>query len=235
MLFIGLLIGIVVVVLLEFGYARVLLYDTESSSTVEYLDCIYHTEDSIVKYCLRPGETLSLNRAGIRCINGGQKLFFFTLTEQNISPTTVLQWSSSIERADDYASVFYNAQNNNITNTDDFLCNCTEPGTFGKYCEYFLLGASESFDDAIVAQFAQKEADPWGAQEHGDILCYTTLLCYSGLLCLDWRNICDGEQQCLDGVDEENCDKLEFNECEDNEYRCVNGMCIAEEYWLDGK
>ncbi len=72
-------------------------------------------------------------------------------------------------------------------------------------------------------------------QRVGDIVCYRTLLCYSGLLCLDWRNICDGEQQCSNGLDEENCDKLEFNECEDDEYRCANGMCIAEEYWLDGK
>ena len=27
---------------------------------------------------------------------------------------------------------------------------------------------------------------------------------------------------------------LEFNECEDDEYRCANGMCIPDEYWLDG-
>ena len=39
----------------------------------------------------------------------------------------------------------------------------------------------------------------------------------------------------MNGTDENNCDLLEFNECEENEYRCVNGMCIAEEYWLDGK
>ena len=43
------------------------------------------------------------------------------------------------------------------------------------------------------------------------------------MLCLDWRDICDGQQDCLDGYDEENCDKLEFNECEDGEYRCTNG------------
>ncbi len=27
---------------------------------------------------------------------------------------------------------------------------------------------------------------------------------------------------------------LEMNECEDDEYRCANGMCIPEEYWIDG-
>jgi hypothetical protein len=39
----------------------------------------------------------------------------------------------------------------------------------------------------------------------------------------------------MNGLDEENCDLLEFNECENDEYRCVDGMCIAEEYWIDGK
>ena len=34
----------------------------------------------------------------------------------------------------------------------------------------------------------------------------------------------------MDGIDEENCDLLEFNE-----YRCNVGMCMPEEYWLDGK
>ena len=43
-----------------------------------------------------------------------------------------------------------------------------------------------------------------------------------------------GKQQCVQGLDEDYCEMLEFNECEDDEYRCSNGMCIPEEYWLDG-
>ena len=43
-----------------------------------------------------------------------------------------------------------------------------------------------------------------------------------------------GKQQCMDGVDEDFCELLELNECEEDEYRCLNGMCIPEEYWLDG-
>ena len=43
-----------------------------------------------------------------------------------------------------------------------------------------------------------------------------------------------GKQQCMDGLDEDYCEELEFNECEDDEYRCANGMCIPDEYWLDG-
>ncbi len=36
-----------------------------------------------------------------------------------------------------------------------------------------------------------------------------------------------GKQQCMYGIDEDRC--------EDNEYRCDDGSCIAEEYWLDGE
>lgn len=44
-----------------------------------------------------------------------------------------------------------------------------------------------------------------------------------------------GKQQCVDGKDEEYCEQLLFNECNpDTEYRCRNGMCIDEEYFLDG-
>ncbi|CAF3909172.1 unnamed protein product, partial [Didymodactylos carnosus] len=45
-----------------------------------------------------------------------------------------------------------------------------------------------------------------------------------------------GKQQCTDGVDEDHCEILEYNECDDkNEYRCSNGICIPQEYFLDGE
>ncbi|CAF1344185.1 unnamed protein product, partial [Rotaria sordida] len=43
------------------------------------------------------------------------------------------------------------------------------------------------------------------------------------------------EQQCIDGTDEDRCEELELNECEENEYRCQDGLCIGEQYWLDGE
>ena len=68
------------------------------------------------------------------------------------------------------------------------------------------------------------------------MLCYETLQCDSGVLCLDWRDICDGVQQCLEGRDGENCDLLEMNQCDqDEEYRCENGMCIPQDFFLDGE
>jgi hypothetical protein len=39
----------------------------------------------------------------------------------------------------------------------------------------------------------------------------------------------------MDGIDEERCEELEYNECEPDEYRCQDGSCIPEAYWLDGQ
>ena len=39
----------------------------------------------------------------------------------------------------------------------------------------------------------------------------------------------------MDGIDEDHCEELEYNECGDHQYRCDDGSCIAEEYWLDGE
>ena len=39
----------------------------------------------------------------------------------------------------------------------------------------------------------------------------------------------------MDGIDENHCEELEYNECEENEFRCQDGSCIPEEYWLDGE
>jgi hypothetical protein len=39
----------------------------------------------------------------------------------------------------------------------------------------------------------------------------------------------------VDGTDENHCEQLMLNECESEvEYRCRNGMCIDQEYFLDG-
>jgi len=229
-----LLLTVSITLLINLIHAHVLLYDTEASDIAQYFDCIYWTTNATRKYCRRENiKKIFDSTVNNNCTNGGETWFFNDLAEQNISPTDVLSWSSSVERVDDYAHFYYNNQQEF---NHEFLCNCTRPGTFGLRCEYELLHETITFEGAIMAQFNQKEQDPDGMQRYGDILCYQPVFeCDYGLLCLDWRDICDGQQQCINGTDEENCDLLEFNECEDDEYRCDNGMCITEEYWLDGK
>ncbi|CAF3971379.1 unnamed protein product [Rotaria sp. Silwood1] len=123
--------------------------------------------------------------------------------------------------------------NESIDTEDNYLCECTHPQSFGKYCEY-LLPMEATFPETMLWEIMMRRNNLWEMQKYSDIVCYTTLICDYGLLCLDWRDICDGVQQCMFGYDEENCDTLEFNECEDDEYRCMNGICIPEEYFLDG-
>jgi hypothetical protein len=208
----------------------VLLYNTESGYGNEEINCIYYLEQSTVKYCIRLGANTYVSRNMNVCLNG-QKWHFSQLLIEEISPWEILSWSSSVEKVDDYARVFYNHSKN--FEDEPFLCNCT-PGFFGKNCEYQLLFDASSFSKALQIPFRAHQ-NPEGHQKWGKILCYETLICDYGKLCLDWRNICDGQQNCMDGIDEENCDLLEFNECNDDEYRCIDGMCIAEEYWIDGK
>jgi len=218
-------------------YGRILLYHTENSEKVEKFDCVYHVDDygEEISYCRRPGEPLLLDRHRNECDNQGEKKFFRDLIRQEINPSDVFKWNSSVEMADMYAHFFYN-QSVIEDNDDYFLCKCTKRGTFGKYCEYQLTHDAESFNQAINAQFETKRTgDSWDTQRYGKILCYETLPCPSSPLCLDWREISDGTQRCSNGIDEELWDMLEFNECEDNEFRCTNGMCIPEEFWLDGE
>ena len=227
----------VFVFLVSVSHARILIYNTENNPAVQYFDCVYNiSEDGQeISYCQRPNRIQTVNRNSQECENQGEKKLFRDLLEQNISPSRVLQWSSSLEMIEMYAGVFYNQSFIDVDG-DQFLCNCTRLGTFGKYCEYELTHQATSFSEAVDAQFkGKKDGDSWNTQRYGKIVCYETLPCASSVLCLDWRDICNGHQQCSNSTDEENWDKLEFNECEDDEFRCTNGMCIPEEFWLDGE
>ena len=217
-----------IVIVLPFAEESVYLYYTDDGLSVEYYDCIFHQS---FLYCRRPIAPISLHRNDTpwECYHDGKAYSFTWLKSNNISVKTVLHtWRSTIEMAELYSR--YLRQHGN----ENFLCQCTDRQTFGKHCEYKLPG-HDTFEETINYEFEKRNAEAQHVQVYGDILCYITLQCNSGLLCLDWRNICDGIQQCIYGYDEENCDKLEFNECEDNEYRCMNGMCIPDEYFLDGE
>ncbi|CAF1233955.1 unnamed protein product [Adineta ricciae] len=137
--------------------------------------------------------------------------------------------------ADSYAAYLNNLSDHTSNyGKDMFLCNCTKLGTFGKFCEYYFMSNS-TFQETIEYQFSVKRLQNFGSQYVGNRTCYKTLECDFGLLCLDSRNICDGKQQYIDGLDEDHCELLEYNECQPNEYRCVNGQCIEIEWICDGE
>ena len=226
MLFITLLLILPISPLLE---CSIYIYNTEDSSGVEVYDCLYHQS---TPYCRRPLDSIPLQRDSHSevCYADGTKHSLRSARSNNVSVDTVLhKWRSSLDKAEEYAH--YLRQPIDSDKGKRSLCQCINEQSFGKNCEY-LLPLGTSLTDSITAKF---DGTSTNLMYVGDIVCYSTLECDFGLLCLDWRDICDGVQQCMSGFDEENCDKLEFNECEDDEYRCMNGMCIPDEYFLDGQ
>ncbi|UJR17992.1 hypothetical protein I4U23_004893 [Adineta vaga] len=190
------------------------LYDTENSATSEQFDCIYVIDEidiqygdstaGRVPYCRRPDKIESFEMPNNKCGNEAETKYFVNLLKDNISPIDVLQWSSSIEMADEYSEVYYG--NRSLIHSDEerrFLCHCTQQSTFGKFCEYELTHDMNSFKLSHTLQ------------------AYTRMDNSAAILCVDWRDICDSVQQCESGWDEENYDKLEFNE-----FRCDNGNRI---------
>jgi hypothetical protein len=102
---------------------------------------------------------------------------------------------------------------------------------FGPFCQYnFRL--NNLFSDIVKSTFDDKSFKP----DTVNFSCYVHLECNRGPspLCLDWREICDGKVDCLDGgEDEKHCYELETSQCAENEYQCRNGMCVDEAFLLD--
>ncbi len=230
--------GIVVLIILPLVEDSLYLYHTSDSSSVEFYDCISATN---LPYCRRPSGPIVLHRdqSPWQCYHQGKPHSFTSLMQDNVSVSTVLhQWNSSLEKSEEYSRYRKQQQqqqsNQTLSNDEKYLCECKHPQSFGKYCEY-LLPTGTTFNETIFWEIEMRTNHWVDMDMNSDIVCYTTLICNYGLLCLDWRDICNGVQNCMFGDDEENCDKLEFNECEDGEYRCANGMCIPDEYFLDGE
>ncbi|CAF1582207.1 unnamed protein product [Adineta ricciae] len=205
------------------------VYNTVDSNSVEFYDCILH--DGLF-YCRRPNEPMILNRSNdtMQCYHNGTRHLLSKMYSDKIKISTVLhEWKSSIEMVEQYVRYM-----NNREKVDQYMCECITFQSFGKNCEY-LLPIGRIFAETLSAENSLKRYYPRYNQRYGNIVYYRTLECNSGLLHLDWRDICDDIQQCMSGLDEINCDLLEYNECEDDEYRCMNGMCIPEEYFLDGE
>jgi hypothetical protein len=137
--------------------ARVLLYDTEFyREAPEKIDCIYILDNANrdyngstagkVPYCWRPN-VLAIRRSVYnKCSNGGEIKYFVDLLKDNIRPSKVFQWSSSVAMADNYAVFYHNNYSMFKPNENqDFLCHCSQSSTFGKYCEYTLTHEANSF------------------------------------------------------------------------------------------
>ena len=221
---------IVFCIILSVVELNISLYNTQDGESIEYYDCVMIRS---LFYCRRPRWPIDLARDNniTECKkNGGIPYLMSQLRLDGVSISFAIhQWKSGLEQVERYSRYLTDPSHE----FDGYICTCADAQSFGKNCEY-RLPIGTTFDHAFLWQLEMKYQNPENVQENGYIVCYETLKCDSGLLCLDWREICDGVQNCMYGYDEYHCDLLELNRCSDDEYRCMNGMCIPDEYFLDG-
>ena len=212
------------------------LYNTENSRD-RYCLLYYTFTDKqsyvglhhLTSYCFRSSEgDTYLDYIDDNDRGHGVKWLFTDLEQQNVTSDMLLQWSAPMNTVEEY-QIFLN-NNSNLTSTDKFaFYNCTPPW-FGPFCQFKpTIGTNEGFKALIKHAFADKKPIINGAQ----VTYYEHLVCQTYLSCLDWREICDGKSDCIDGLDEKDCWQLEISQCNTNEYRCENGQCIPIEFFLD--
>ncbi|CAF3602035.1 unnamed protein product, partial [Adineta steineri] len=198
-----------------------LLYDTDPFG----FDCLHYFSSKssfpgIVKYCIRPNNDKNLTTV-IQSFKIPDEYFTFNeLYHQNVTSDDILRWSSSIDVAEQYQHYLDQPFQSNLSSETFF--NCTRPW-FGSRCQYAL----EINEDVLVRNPCETTSTDNIFQQ----TCYILLECDRGgpSICLDWREICNGRIDCLnDGIDEIGCFNLELNECNENEYRCHNGLCIPK-------
>ncbi|CAF1033075.1 unnamed protein product [Adineta steineri] len=141
----------------------------------------------------------------------------------------LLSWSASIDLAERY-QIFLNNCSKLISEEETLFYNCTL-SWFGPFCR-FTFDYEPDLDFELLVYYLFNKGLSRGNVPV--VTCYEHLHCQTKLSCLDWREICDGKYDCLDGSDENNCWQLEVNECMDDNYRCHNGQCIPVEFLRDG-
>ena len=153
---------------------------------------------------------------------------FDELKKLGITSQQLLQWFAPMDIAEKYEMT---------NNTFDVFYNCSWPW-FGSFCQYrFPYNSSSlSFTDIVQATF---DDYPSVNDNMTSGTCYIFVEgCNDRLwpLCLDWREICDGKEDCINGKDEEWCNELELTICNDNEYRChYGGQCIPLSFAKDSR
>ena len=199
---------------------------TEDDTTfILELNSAFIPVEQMMSYCLRPSNDIGSNFEDPT----QSKISFADLKKKNISTRMLFSWSASIDLAERY-EIFLNNDSNSSTENQMVFYNCTG-SWFGLACRFtFDSESNKSFNEIVDGIFRYK----YIAVGDSHVTCYVHLTCQTVLSCLDWREICDGKQDCFDGADEENCWQLEMNECADDEYRCMNGQCIPWEFYQNG-
>ena len=217
-----------------------------------YHDCLYYKViDSIkkyedikidvqipyqtIQYCIRPIESILSDDK--RMTNGSilSVFNFVELRKQNVTVQDLFSWSAPVDLLELYQQYIETA---NVSSLFQTFHNCS-PLWFGVYCQY-TFDLDTDFQTIVERSFEVKDESCCDWFKNLPVItnftCYVLLECNRGPapMCLDWHEVCDGQIHCLgSGADESNCFELEINECESDEYRCHNGMCIPEQFLND--
>ena len=188
--------------------------------------------DEIIPYCFRPIGLDHKSNLGNKSVEN----IFYTfeqLKQLKFNADYFYSLTSSIDLIEEYID---NINGRNSLN--GIILNCSR-GWFGRQCEYsFLFTDQLSMEEIISNEFHRQRSDIIFSELKERFPCFIHLSCdYIGQkMCLDWREICNGEINCRNnGIDEINCDQMEMNECEQDEYRCHNGQCIPREFHFNGQ
>ncbi|CAF1195873.1 unnamed protein product [Adineta ricciae] len=189
---------------------------------------VYLQNDHLIPYCRRPDENEEQGELRYPVLENIVQTYSFKQCKNgHITSEELLQWFSPIDIAENYER---------FINESDVFHNCSIPW-FGSMCEYkFVFDEKLSFE-TIIDMTRAKQYEIERNISHGT--CYQFLTNCSGRswpLCLHWSDICDGKFDCLDGADEEFCDRLEMTKCNENEYRChYGGQCIPRSFLKDNR
>ena len=182
-----------------------------------------------IRYCFRPSDEWTDDEEKHTDF---ATITFKQLQMMHVTAEYLLAWSIPMDLVEHYAAHLQNDVP--IPDGPSFVFNCTTRW-FGPRCQYtFDSGAPFS---AIIKSAFQNRSVSQEDLVHLSTTCYVHLSCKhdgSDFTCLDWREVCDGKVDCIDGGnDEKHCFELEINECDENEYRCQNGLCVAHEFFRD--
>ncbi len=196
-----------------------LYFSYDQSSTYNSKELVI---EQTIEYCFRPilKKEDIVNEFAISAI-----LTFDQMKKENITSENLIEWSTPIDLIERYE----NYLQTNQSSLNDIFYKCIQPW-FGPFCQY-SFDYNQTFSNILKVQFSWKVR----IKSYPKSTCYMHIRClsYSYLLCLDWREICNGKIDCIDGEDEQNCFELEINKCNENEYQCRNGMCVDKSFLLD--
>ena len=165
-------------------------------------DCLYYNahekEDKvfqIIEYCIRVqfSEPVAHNQ------NYHSSFTFEDLRLENITSDQLYNSSAPVDLIEHYQIYL---ENNDSLSGRSLFYNCTYPW-FGSRCEYSFEQPASNFSQQIETNFKRKISLLKGS---GKISCYEHLQCNRGGdrgqtpgTCLDWREVCDGKVDCIDG------------------------------------